>query len=54
MSMAVRNFGESYAKEQGGRNLASDSVRDTGTVTERADGKILVDFDAAEEPTWWS
>ena len=29
VSMAVRNFGESYAQERGGRNWASDSVRDT-------------------------
>lgn len=52
VSMAVRNFDESYTQERGGHNWASDSV--AGTVTERADGKILVDFGAAEDPTWWS
>lgn len=59
VSVAVRFFGESYARDRARneeRRVAwnSDSLRDTGTVVERAqDGQVLVDFNDGEENRWW-
>lgn len=54
MSVAVRNFGEEYAKERGGRQWASDDVRDEGVVVERKDGKFLVKFSEDGEQHWFA
>ena len=44
VSVAVRQFGESYARERAGRRWASDEVRDDGVVVEKKDGKFVVEF----------
>lgn len=44
VSVAVRQFGEEYARERAGRRWASDEVRDDGVVIERQDGKYLIKF----------
>ena len=54
VTIAVRHFGEEYARTRGGRQWASDSVRDEGIVQGKQAGKFLVDFDDGEEARWWA
>lgn len=54
VSVAVRHFGEDYARERGGARWASDTLRDEGTVLEKSNGKFLIDFNDDEENRWWA
>lgn len=53
VSVAVRQFGEEYARGRGGRQWASENVRDEATVMEKHDNKFLLDFGDGEEKRWW-
>mmetsp|Transcript_10818 Transcript_10818/g.23046 ORF Transcript_10818/g.23046 Transcript_10818/m.23046 type:complete len:236 (+) Transcript_10818:424-1131(+) len=53
VSVAVRHFGEAYAKSLHGRSWQSDEHMDSGTVTGQAVDRWLVDFlDEGEIITW--
>ena len=54
VSVAVRQFGEEYARSRGGRQWASENVRDEGTVVEKHNSQYLVDFGDGEERRWWA
>lgn len=53
VSVAVRQFGEEYARTRGGRQWASENVRDEGTVIEKHNNQYLVEFADGEERRWW-
>ncbi|KAL3918001.1 MAG: hypothetical protein SGPRY_006179 [Prymnesium sp.] len=54
VSIAVRAFREDYAtRTRGGRNWASDKLRDEGVVLKKANGTHLVDFEDGDEMKWW-
>lgn len=54
VSVAVRHFGEEYARERGGARWSSDTVRDEALVLEKSNGKYLLDFTDGEEKRWWA
>lgn len=54
VSIAVRHFGEQYARDRGGSRWASETVRDTGVVVEKNGGKYLIDFNDGENMVWWA
>ena len=60
VTVAVRFFGETYAREKAAKEPRrvqwnSDTLRDSGTVREKAsDGQLLLDFDDDEELRWWA
>eukprot|EP00965_Chrysotila_dentata_P242792 6205053-Pleurochrysis_carterae.AAC.1 len=51
--VAVRHFGEAYAKSLYGRSWQSDEHRDVGTVVGRAEDRWLVDFNDEGEVIAW-
>ena len=53
VSVAVRCFGEEYARTRGDRQWASDNVRDKGTVILLAPNKITIDFKDGQPPKEW-
>lgn len=54
VSVAVRHFGEEYARTRGARQWASENVRDEGTVLEKHNNQYLVNFGDGEERRWWA
>lgn len=48
ISLAVRHFGEEYARTRDSRRWASDHVRDEGVVEERKHGNVKVKFKDGE------
>ena len=53
VSVAVREFGEEYARERGGEEWESDNIRDEGRVLKKRSGKFFLDFDDDEPKRWW-
>lgn len=48
VSVAVRHFGEDYARTRGNGRWASDNIRDEGEVLEKKDGNVKVKFKDGE------
>ena len=54
VSVAVRHFGEEYARARGGARWASEALRDPAVVVDKHGGKYLLDFDDEDEKRWWA